>query len=83
MDLRTRMWIQIGGAALLALLGAAELTGLKDPTFDAAWGPWVLVGGATVMLFEAWRTRRKIQKLPEGAATTTEDSKLKKKEEIA
>lgn len=83
MDLRSRMWIQVGGAAVLALLAAAELTGLKDPTFDAAWGPWVLAGGSAVMLFEAWRTRRKMQKLPEGAATTTDDSKLKKKEETA
>lgn len=77
------MWIQIGGAAVLALLAIAEAAGLKAPTFGSAWGPWVLAGACAVMLFEAWRTRRKMQKLPDEAAITTDDSKLKKKEETA
>lgn len=80
MDLRGRMWIQIGGAVLLMALAIAEMTGLKGPTFDASWGSWVLMGGAAVMLFEAWRTRRMMKTLPSGAATTADDSGLKRDE---
>ena len=82
MDLRARLWIQIGGAVLLAGLAIAEMTGLKTPAFEASWGSWVLAGGVAVMLFEAWRTRARMRKLPEGAAAR-DDGKLKKKEETA
>lgn len=80
MDLRTRIWVQLGGAVLLVALALAEMAGLKNPTFNAAWGSWVLVGGAAVMLFEAWRTRRRMRKLPAGGATSAGDSELKKEE---
>ena len=78
MDLRARMWIQLAGAVVFAAIALAEMTGVKSPTFGAVWGQWVLVGACAVMLFEVWRTRRKIRKLPPEAPTAPDDSELKR-----
>lgn len=56
---RTRMWIQLGGAAFFVALAVAELTGLKSPTFGLGWGPYIFAACCAVMLFEAWRSWRK------------------------
>jgi len=55
----TKFWIQIAGAAFFGLLVIAEIGGLKAPTFgfEPGWVIFLLAG--LVMLFEAWRTRRK------------------------
>ena len=59
MSPRTRMWIQLGGAAFFVLLALAEATGLKSPTFGANWGVYVFTACCAAMLFEAWRSWRK------------------------
>lgn len=53
------MWVQLLGAAFFAGLAILEVTGLKASSFGAQWGPYILVFGCAVMLFEAWRTWRK------------------------
>jgi hypothetical protein len=70
MNLTTRFWIQIAGAVFFAVLLIAELAGLKEPVFAPPFGPVILVLAGAVMLFEAWRTRRKINQEEDRPAAT-------------
>ena len=58
-EAKTAHLIQIAGAAFFGAIVIAELSGLKAPTFsfDLGWIIFALAG--LVMLFEAWRTKRK------------------------
>ncbi len=56
------MWIQLAGALVFAGLAIADATGLRASVFGAKWGPYILAFGCAAMLFEAWRTWRKLGK---------------------
>jgi biotin transporter BioY len=58
----TRFWIQLAAAAFFVVITVAEMTGLKAPTFGFQMGWIILALAAATMGFEAWRTRRKMNK---------------------
>jgi len=62
MSARAKLWLQIGGVLFFAGIAIAELTNLKARTFGHPWAPFVFVLASAVMIFEAWRTWRKMKK---------------------
>lgn len=61
MSLKTKMWLQLLGAIFFAGLAILEAVGLKASSFGPQMGPYILMFGCAVMLFEAWRTWRKMK----------------------
>lgn len=59
MRARTKMWIQLAGAAVLACIALAQATGVMRPALEGPLWLLVLALASVYMLFEAWRTWRK------------------------
>ncbi len=58
--MRTRMWVQIVGALFFVVITIGEASGLLRPSFGMPMG-WIIYAlAAAAMVFEAWRTRRKM-----------------------
>lgn len=56
-----KMWVQVAGAVLMAGLAVAQATRLIEPTYDTPIWIGVLGCAALYMIFEAWRTKRKMK----------------------
>ena len=58
---RGKMWIQLVGAMFFIVITIGEATGVLRPSFGFQMG-WIIYAfaGAT-MLFEAWRSWRKVK----------------------
>jgi hypothetical protein len=58
---RGKMWIQLVGAMFFVLITIGEATGLLRPSFGIQMG-WIIYAlAAATMLFEAWRSWRKMK----------------------
>ena len=55
------MWVQIGAVVFFACIAIAEVTNLKSPTFSIQMGWIIFALAAAAMVFEAWRTWRKMK----------------------
>jgi uncharacterized membrane protein AbrB (regulator of aidB expression) len=54
------MWVQIVGALFFVVITIGEASGLLRPSFGMPMG-WIIYAlAAAAMVFEAWRTRRKM-----------------------
>ncbi len=61
MSMRGKMWIQIVGAMFFVVITVGEGSGLLRPSFGMPMGWLIYALAAAVMLFEAWRTWRKMK----------------------
>jgi hypothetical protein len=55
------MWTQIVAVVFFAIITIGEATGLMRPSFGIPVGWIIYAFAAAVMIFEAWRTWRKIK----------------------
>ncbi len=55
------MWIQLVGASFFVVITIGEATGLMRPSFSIQMG-WIIYAlAAATMLFQAWRSWRKMK----------------------
>jgi uncharacterized membrane protein AbrB (regulator of aidB expression) len=59
--MRTKMWTQIVGASFFVIITIGEATGLLSPSFGIPMGWIIYAFAAAVMVFEAWRSWRKMK----------------------
>ena len=73
-NLKTKMWIQLAAALFFAGITIAEATGLKAQTFGLPMGWIIFVLAGLVMLFETWRTWRKMKTETNESLKRTEEN---------
>ena len=61
MDGQTKYRIQVAGAVLLAGLALVQGTRLMQPAYESPIWIAILAAASAYMVFEAWRTKRKIE----------------------
>jgi hypothetical protein len=62
--LKVKMWTQLVGAFFFVVITTGEATGLLRQSFGIQMGWIIYAFAAAVMIFEAWRTWKKIQTEP-------------------
>jgi len=59
--MRGKMWIQLVGASFFVIIAVGEASGLLSPSFGMQMG-WIIYAlAAATMIFEAWRSWRKMK----------------------
>ena len=69
MDGQMKFRIQIAGAVLLAGLALAQGTRAMQPAYESPLWIAILAAAAAYMVFEAWRTKRKIDETTNAKVT--------------
>lgn len=60
-NLKVKMWTQIVAVMFFVFITTGEATGLLRPSFGIPMGWIIYAFAAAVMIFEAWRTWRKMK----------------------
>ena len=61
LSINGKMWIQLVGAMFFIVITVGEATGLLRPSFGIQMGWIIYAFAAATMLFEAWRSWRKMK----------------------